>query len=175
MIDSRAFPIQFRRSDSIPLILSNGNEVSIPSVQIQFDHWRGEIPKDTYGKKQILNYRGDKFFAELLILEFFKENGWEGVWVDTYRRRYVSSYWPLKTKPLPPKQKIYLEEIYRIKGSRSGCFDVYCWKQDSLVFAESKRRGLDHIRKSQKEWISAALQTGITELDLLIVEWTLAD
>jgi hypothetical protein len=34
-----------------------------------------------------------------------------------------------------------LQEIYDRAGSRAGCFDVFCWKDDySLVFAESERK-----------------------------------
>ena len=42
-----------------------------------------------------------------------------------------------------------LKIIHRKAGSASGCFDVFCWKDDSVVFAESKRKSRDEIRPTQ--------------------------
>jgi hypothetical protein len=65
-----------------------------------------------------------------------------------------------------------LKAIHQRAGSASGCFDVFCWKDDSVVFAESKRRSKDEIWQTQLAWLEAAMQTGLDASAFLIVEWT---
>jgi hypothetical protein len=74
---------------------------------------------------------------------------------------------------LSPDKGQLLHGIYEQAGARVGCFDVFCWKDDSVVFAESKRAGRDRIRPTQLRWIEAALDSGLEPESLLIVEWSL--
>ncbi len=118
-----------------------------------------------------MDYRGQALFPELVILKHFEEEGWDGVWVDTYRKRYLVSYdieVHLRTDHLR-----LLDSIYSAAGSRSGCFDVLAWKGDSILFAESKWAKKDKIQNTQIHWLFSALSIGMSKNAFLIVEWEL--
>jgi len=53
----------------------------------------------------------------------------------------------------------------------SGAFDVLAWADESVLFIEAKHGGKDTLRGSQKAWIEAALEEGVSLESLLVVEW----
>ena len=67
------------------ILLRSGSAVHLPKTTPQFSVWQHDVPFDRYGKKAVLDFRGEPLFAELVILRLFDEAGWSGVWVDTYR------------------------------------------------------------------------------------------
>jgi hypothetical protein len=44
----------------------------------------GTPPSFTFGRKPVLNYKDQPIFAELLILNLLKAEGWDGVWVSSF-------------------------------------------------------------------------------------------
>ena len=154
------------------IALPSGKTAQIPKTRPIFDSWKGNLGNDNYGSKPVLCYKGKPFFAELIILEFLKEDGWNGVWVDTFRHKYRTSYWPNNEIVLPSKPEELLQSIYHRAGSTKGCWDVFCWKEDLYLFAESKRHDKDRIRDTQKRWLDAALVDGLPLTSFLLVEWS---
>ena len=57
---------------------------------------------------------------------------------------------------LPDDREGFLNQIWRRSGQRGGCFDVYAWRGEQVLFCEAKRQGKDRIRSSQRRWIEAA-------------------
>lgn len=154
------------------LSLPSGTRVSIPKAEPVFKKWEGEFVEDTYGNKPLIDIDAEPMFAELAILRLFQKDGWDGVWVDTFRKKYRTS-WGDEGRVKPPEDKLQLlKAIHRRAGSASGCFDVFCWKDDFVVFAESKRRSKDEIRPTQLARLEAAMQTGLDASTFLIVEWS---
>ncbi len=150
--------------------------VTIPKVNILFNQWTGTVLPDTYNNKPVLNFNGEPVFAELAILRIFQNEGWNGVWVDTYRRKCRIGYWGADCLVnLPTDKQLILEDIYKIAGIKSGCWDVFCWKDDEVIFAESKRHKKDKIRPNQVQWLEAALKYGLREDSFLMVEWDLLE
>ena len=128
------------------------------------------MPGDTFNRKPLLDLNGEMAFAEIAILRSFQEAGWDGRWVDSFRQRFLTKYWPTAvSEPLPAKQQAILDRIRSKAGGNGGCFDVFCWRGDDLLFAESKWR--DRILKTQIRWLEAALDFGIPTESLLIVQW----
>jgi hypothetical protein len=168
----KLYPEKLQPTCSEPLALPSGLTVPIQKTCPKFDVWRGDVPFDRYGKKQVLDFQGEPLFAELLILRLFQQGGWRGVWVDSYRRRFLVGIG--ERVELPEKQKAILEHIYETAGSRGGCFDVYAWQDDRVVFAESKWSGHDEIRDTQGKWLDAALRCNLPAESFLIVEWSVA-
>ncbi|HKK60381.1 MAG TPA: hypothetical protein VJ937_12950 [Salinivirga sp.] len=159
--------------DEYTLKLPSGSNISVPLSQPIFDSWKGTQPEDTYGGKSVLEYNGEPVFAEILILRKLQEAGWDGVWVDTFRGKFLNSYYPNREEVEIPENCLQLlNKIENKIGTKSGCFDIYCWKGNEVLFAEAKRQSKDRIRKSQKKWIEGALATGISRKSLLIVEWS---
>jgi hypothetical protein len=76
------------------LKLPSGDSVSVPRCHCLFRLWQGKPIQDTYGGKAILEFDGEPVFAELAILGTLQRAGWDGVWVDTYRRKFRRSLPP---------------------------------------------------------------------------------
>ena len=150
-------------------------EIDVPKTTTRFRPWRGDRPDDTFGGKALLDYGGRLAFAELAILWTFQEEGWDGVWLDSYRRKFRIGYWdqaPLEEIPAP--QAELLTRISEQTGAGwRGRWDVLCWKNGDVLFAESKRVGRDDIRDSQRAWLAAAVDVGLTPANFLVVEWAL--
>jgi hypothetical protein len=152
-----------------------GGKVDIPKACPTFPPWEGDLPGDTYGGKAVLEHAGEPAFAELVILRTFEADGWEGAWIDTYRNKLRKRYWNAQPMAfLPSGPATLLAKILAHRGTgRSGTWDVFCWRGDDVIFAESKRKGKDAIRESQVTWLEAALATGLTASNFLVVEWSL--
>src|SRR6266481_2550432 len=162
---------------SLELKLPSGESARIPKCSRLFMRWQGTPIPDTYGGKAVLNFNREPIFAELAmlaelaILGALQEGGWDGVWVDTYRRKFRRSM-PPACCDLPHHAQELYERICRAnRGKTSGCFDVLAWKGGDYLFVESKRRSKDSIRPTQKAWIQAALNSGVAIDSLLICEW----
>jgi hypothetical protein len=155
--------------------LPSGGTSRLPKCSPKFRPWLGLEIQDTYNGKQLLDAGGKPAFAELAILWALQEAGWDGVWIDTYRRVYRTGYWhtpPVPALPIPAAR--LLARIYEAAGSRNGAWDVFCWAGDQFLFAESKRNKKDSLRNSQKRWLEAALGVGLKSDNFLIVEWSVA-
>ena len=154
-------------------VLPSGVTIHVPKAVATFKVWTKDVPFDRYGNKAVLDYRGEPMFAELVILRMFEEADWNGVWADSYRRKY----WKRMDEPadLPASVRKKLESIVEVSGCRGGCFDVVLWRGAEMLFVESKRAGKDHIRETQLRWVAAALASGVSLDRFLIVEWDAVD
>jgi hypothetical protein len=164
------------RNSTEKITLLSGRIVHVPKCVTTFHQWLGH-PVPDYGGKTLLSLGGRPLFADIVVLKLLENEGWHGVWVDSFSGKYrihmLGSRDPVK---LPKKQTYFLWKI-GVKAKavrRGGCFDVFAWRGSRHRFVELKRHGKDRIRKSQKEWIAAAIGSGIKMSDLLIVEWNLA-
>jgi hypothetical protein len=166
------YPEQLMPETVENLYLPSGLDVQIPKAAPVFQLWSGEFTEDTYGNKPLIDVDGTPSVAELAILRLFQKDGWDGVWVDTFRKEYRTSWGDEGVVRLSGDRLQLLKAIHQRAGSASGCFDVFCWKDDFVVFAESKRRSKDEIRQTQLTWLEAAMQTGLDASAFLIVEWT---
>ncbi len=150
--------------------LPSGREITIAKATPVFRKWAGEIPVDTFNGKPLLELNGEMVFAELAILRSFQQAGWDGRWIDSFHQRFLTQYWPTPvSEPLPAKAQSVLDRIRAQGGGSGGCFDVFCWRGDELLFAESKWR--DRVLPTQIQWLEAALNIGIPVGSFLIVQW----
>lgn len=159
-------------SSSELLTLLSGKVVVAPKAEAMFEPWRGEPITDTYGNKQVLDYEGHPVFAELVVLTLLNEDGWDGVWVDSYRKCFRISM-PGSAdgeRELPEDAAKLFNEITAVTGFK-GCWDVFTWKQGRFLFAECKRKAKDQIRDTQLLWLETCLNHGLSEKDFLLVEW----
>lgn len=83
---------------------------------------------------------------------------------------------PAKQTVVPiaePHLNELLSKIAKQNGNTfAGCWDVFAWKDDAVIFAEGKNRGKDRILDTQRRWLDAALTAGLKEESFLIVEWS---
>lgn len=171
-IASSDVPICFTPNDEEMFTLSNGEKIVIQKCCTSFPAWKGAMPENTYGGKQVLDCDGQPAFAELVVLWTLQKEGWQGVWVDTYGKKYRVGL-PRTVEPvtLPSEQTKLIEDITACAGSLKGCWDVFLWKGSNLLFVELKRKGKDAIRETQVRWLEASLAAGISPKDFLFVEW----
>ncbi len=160
-----ASPIEF---------LPSGMVVPVATCFRHFKLWRGSPILDTYGGKAVLDYNGEPLFAELAILRLIQEGGWQGVWIDTFRQKFRQSL-PPHSCDLPPRAQSFLDQANQGRKWRSGCSDVLAWDDGRYLFVEAKHKGKDRIRKTQREWLESALNSGVPLESFLIFEWSISD
>lgn len=170
------YPPPLQPSSVERLQLTADREVDVPKAMPRFRAWRGARPDDTLGGKPLLDHGGRLAFAELAILWTLREAGWEGVWLDSYRRKFRTGYWgeePLAEIPEP--QAALLDRIGKRAGTGwRGRWDVFAWRGNGdVLFVESKWVARDAIRDSQLAWLAAALDEGLAVNNFLVVEWAL--
>lgn len=138
-----------------------------------FRKWSGQLIKDTYGGKAVLDCDGMPVFAELAMLRMLKKNGFEGaVWVDSYRRCFREAM-PPATCSIPEQVSKIYGRISAFNGTRAGCWDVMAWKKGELSFIECKRKGRDRMTASEWKWLESAIEAGLRIQDFSICEWEL--
>lgn len=155
------------------LLTENGETITINKYHFCFNEWTENHNFDTYGGKQILKLNNEPLFAELLVLRLLEQQGYKGVWVDTYRNKFWQRL-PHFSFPVLVDKKLQatLDKIYEFKGGRkSGCFDIVACKDDKFVFVELKKKKEDKIRTTQIEWLKSALSLGFDKDTFLIAEW----
>lgn len=164
--------LQQYKTESELFSLSSGVEVSIQKYFLHFDEWKGEPIPNTYNGKAVIDWNGEPVFAELAVLRLFQSQGWEGVWVDSYRRKYRVGL-PDVTEPveLPEKQKQLIESIREKTGRSGGCWDVLVWSGENVLFIELKRSKKDRIQASQVQWLEESLKIGLKTMNFALIEW----
>lgn len=153
--------------------LSSGAQISIQKYFLEFKEWKGAPIPNTYNNKAVIDWKGEPLFAELAVLRLFQSSGWNGVWVDSYRRKFRVGL-PDVVDPveLPKAQAQFIDTLREKTGRFGGCWDLFLWKGDSLLFIELKRRKKDKIQSTQIEWLGASLEFGLTAANFALVEWS---
>jgi len=164
--------LQPYKVDGESFSLSSGASVLIQKYFLTFIPWEGVPIQNTYNGKAVIDWNGEPLFAELAVLRLFQSHGWEGVWVDSYRRKYRVGL-PDVTEPveLPEKQKQLIESIRAKTGRHGGCWDVFVWKGEYVLFIELKRSKKDRIQDSQRLWLEKSFETGLTSDNFAFLEW----
>ncbi len=142
---------------------------------------------DTFGGKGVVMYGGEPMFAEMALRHMCVDAGWQARWLSTYggskMRPKLYAEWDPRLHRRDQKSGWFeegssvlarLDVIARERGKYAGCPDVIAWSDDEILFIESKRRGKDAIRQTQKDWLAAALSLGVALDRYLLAEWTFA-
>jgi len=156
------------------MVLPKGDKVSIKKYSLLLRPWGGAGIEDSYGHKQLIDYKGKPLFAELTVLRMLCRQGWDGVWVDTYRKRFLVDLPENKKQAsLPKSADNVLKKITEKNGKFTGCWDIFLWKGNKVKFFELKRKSKDAIRANQIKWLAAAIDIGYSAEQFAIVEWAL--
>ena len=169
------WPEQLSPSSSEPVELPDGVWVDVPKTNPTFRRWSDPPPGDTFGGKTLLYFEGLPAFAELAILWSFIATGWNGVWVDSFGKRHLREFWPVPvSSEIPTEQQRLLREVTSGTHGNGESWDVFCWSEAGVVFAEAKRKGRDSVRPTQIAFLASALHLGLPLSSFLIVEWSVA-
>ncbi|MCK9573748.1 MAG: hypothetical protein WC926_04700 [Candidatus Paceibacterota bacterium] len=170
------FPKELQPADRIEIQLSDSTVISLPVARPKFSVWKGPSVNFDYGNKPIINYKEEACFAELAVLRLLLDQGWDGVWVESYGGthylRSMPKMWNLQSEhvSIPQDKEHLLQNIWKT-AKTTACFDVFAWCGDQLVFFEAKRTGKDRLNSPQIRFIEGALLCGISPESLIIVEW----
>jgi hypothetical protein len=172
-------------SNSIEIFEIEEEKYQIPKSNVSFEKWTGKAIQNTFGGKTLINVDSKSTFAELAIVDLFAKEGWEARWVCTYGRGKQNPLFlkEWKDDKLINQENCPINEIWVMDllnkvallndNSFSGCWDVVAWKDDKIIFAESKRQKKDSIRQTQINWLEAGLKNGLTEENFLVIEWNI--
>lgn len=161
----------YRINDEV-FSLSSGAQISIQKYFLYFNEWKGSPIPNTYHGKAVIDWNGEPVFAELAVLRLFQSHGWEGVWVDSYRRKYRTGLPDVvESIELSEVQKHLIESIRAKTGRSGGCWDVFAWKDDRALFIELKRQKRDAIQESQIVWLETCLENGLNTANFALIEW----
>lgn len=155
--------------------LPSGEEISIQKHFLHFNEWEGAPIPNTYNGKAVIDWNGEPVFAELAVLRLFQSHGWDGVWVDSYRKKYRVGL-PDVAEPteIPEDKKKLLDDLREKTGRYGGCWDVLVWKNGVILFLELKLEKKDRIQDSQREWLQASTDFGLSERNFAFIEWKLS-
>lgn len=155
-------------------MFSSKKEVLIKKYFLKFRPWEGKPVENSYGNKAVIDWQGEPVFAELAVLKLFQENGWNGVWADSYRRKFRVGL-PDVVEPikLPLDKQHLIDSIKERTGLSGGCWDVFVWKGSRILFLELKRKKKDRLQNSQHKWLSASIKIGLKPSSFAIIEWSL--
>lgn len=164
-------------------MLVAGQLVAIPKVELRLRPWTGAVIGNTFGGKPLIDFGGRPVFAELCVYELLRLSGWDARWVETYAAPasgpYLFTDWldaPLKQQQHQPLTAAWVAELLTSiaahnNGRYGGCWDVLGWHNETIVFAELKRRKKDRLQATQPLWVEAGLRTGLQPENFLFVEW----
>lgn len=154
----------------------SGQTVEIATFLREERRWREPQPESfrAVSNKPALEFDGQPTWAEFVLLRLLERDGWEGVWVKNWHGR---AFWRDVADPvaLPPSASALFDRIAaRAAGRGGGCWDIFAWRGDDVLFIESKQRGKDRLRDTQRTWLVSALAEGVPLSAFAIVEWQAA-
>lgn len=152
--------------------LSSCEQISIQKYFLTFTPWKGLPIPNSYGNKAVVDWKGTPLFAELAALHLFQSHGWNGVWVDSYRRKFRIGL-PDVVPPtdIPQEQMELIDSVRSKTGQFGGCWDLFLWKGDEVLFVELKRQKKDAIQDSQRQWLEHSLAHGLHSDNFAFLEW----
>lgn len=166
--------LQTYKVESELFSLTSGEQISIRKYFLEFKEWQGAPILNTYNGKAVIDWNGEPVFAELAVLRLFQSHGWDGVWVDSYRRKYRTGLPDVvEAVELPPEKKDLLDALRVRTGKFGGCWDVFVWNKERILFLELKRSKKDKIQASQDVWLERSLEHGLNATNFALLEWDL--
>jgi hypothetical protein len=117
-----------------------------------------------------LNFEGRPTWAEIVLVRLLARSGWGAVWVKNWGGR---AFWRDVESPvvLPQVPAALFQQIETLTAAGAGCWDIFAWRGDDVLFIESKQRRRDRFRPTQEIWLEAALTSGVPLSALAVVEW----
>ena len=155
------------------LTLSTNTTVAVPVAKpvlkaSQFPNIWG------YGRKPVVDHDGEALFAEIAILRLLRDEGWDGVWVDSWKSRCWSQMPGAAESEFPQSKLLGIASLERhLDGLRKygGVWDIVAWKDGRVLFCDAKRTRKDSIKPNQIAWLEKRLDEGAKPSDFLIAEW----
>jgi len=125
-----------------------------------------------YSAKPLVLVDKQAMFPELAVLSFFRRMGWEGAWVDLAHRKFFDRM-PNQSKGISlgahASQALARISQYSDAG-RTGCWDVVLWADRTVAFAAVVAAAAA-LSESRTKWLGAAVKSGMSASQFVVVEW----
>jgi len=162
--ESRATPVELPEAK---------RTIQILTLLRMEQRWPGPPPERfrSVPNKPTLQFNDQPTWAEFILLRLLERDGWAGAWVKNWGGR---AFWRdvEDVAILSASAAERFQQIEKRMGGRGGgCWDIFAARGDKVLFIESKQRGRDRLRLTQRKWIESALREGIPLPSFVIVEW----
>jgi hypothetical protein len=171
------FPEDLEPRDDVEIILSTGRRATVRRYRVSFTPCmeRPTIGMDrVYSAKQLVLVDKQATFPEIALLGLFQRHGWHGAWSDTPHRKYFDRM-PNQSKgiSLDTWANQTVARIAENNGkSKAGCWDLILWSERRVVFVTVIPAGGGRgLGDAQVRWMTAALRTGLSAGEFVLVEW----
>ena len=155
-----------------------GEPVCIATQRWALEPWEGEDPPGLakiWSRKPKFAVNGSRSCAELAIVHHLRNQGWHGIWVNSFGPRELRSEWfpapAVKTLAETGAPAWAVEAFDRLSaangGTLGGFFDVFAWREPGEVRCEAKA-GPDRIKPTQLRFIELALRFHRSEQFMII-------
>lgn len=161
------------RPPTLVTLPGQAQPIAVPTIVRHENRWRGELPAShrAVPNKPAIDYQGKPLYPEFVWLRLLERAGWTGVWVKYWGR----ANWTDIDSPLdlPPRQAELFEQIEALtENTRGGCWDIFAWRGDDVLFVESKQSRTDRVTAAQAVWLEKSLALGLGLSSFLIAEYT---
>ncbi len=168
-------PPELTPLDDLLVELDKRGTVPLARYRVEFNANPGKsgVGLDrTYAVKPLVMMDKQAMFAEIALLGMFMRVGWAGVWVDVAHRKFFDKM-PNQSKgaSLEPYLNQALARIASNNAQgRSGCWDLILWANRTVVFVQLTGAH-EEIRRPHIAWLGAAMKSGFTPAQFMVVEW----
>jgi hypothetical protein len=147
-----------------------------------FEPWIGGPDPDdldpSWAAKPKVVVDGCRSCLELAVLARLRLDGWDGFWVNAYRRHLRQDWFPAPAALIddvaPAHVAAIFERLRRENGGGFGGFlDVFAWRDGQVRFVEVKSPG-DKWRDTQQRFVEMAVRLGHDWDAFLLVEATVS-
>ena len=147
-----------------PLVLPAAGElIHIRTQNWALEGWDGQDPPGlsvTWGRKPKFSVNGSRSCAELAIVHHLRAGGWDGVWVNAYRRELRTQWFraPAARRLAETGAPGWAVDLFdRLRtangGTLSGFFDVFAWREPNRAAFVEAKVGRDWIKPTQlRSW-----------------------
>lgn len=177
MTEHESWASIFQAGERPPTLVSlpgQAQPIAVPTILRHENRWRGELPAShrAVPNKPAIDYQGKPLYPEFVWLRLLERAGWTGVWAKNWRGR---AFWAdiNVSLELPTAQTDLFEQIESLTGNtRGGCWDIFAWRGDDVLFVESKQSRTDRVTAAQAVWLEKSLALGLGISSFLIAEYT---
>ncbi|MGA2640799.1 MAG: hypothetical protein ABSG21_07825 [Spirochaetia bacterium] len=177
-------PEDFASLDDLHVVLDSGRHVAVRRYRAQLIACPEKPPialDRAYSAKPLVLVEKQVAFPEIAVLSFFKKMGWEGAWVDVQHHKFFDRM-PNQSKGMSlgahANQAITRIAAYN-DNSRIGCWDLVLWDERAVAFAAvvGSAPGTDRGRQeagigdARTRWLAAAVKSGLSAGQFVVVEW----
>jgi hypothetical protein len=144
--------------------------VTVRAYQRREQRHVGELPADfrTVPNKTAVDWQGAALYPEFAIVRRLESAGWGAAWRKNW---HGEAFWRAisETMDVPPRVLAVFERVADVAGA--GAWDILAWKDDQIVFIESKQYGSDKLTPNQLRWLEVALDQGASIDSFAVFEY----